>query len=153
MSMTILKNEQVQLLDSKALNDYIEQLNQRKAELDKKEELSEDEMEESEAIEESIKACDKAKEILLLEEQARIAEEEAKKYKVAEGTENMYHLRIVKGQRFDSNSGEELSSPYIQRFTRSEAENFVANYKSLGYKILEIIYQPTELFTDKHLSK
>ena len=153
MLMTILKNEQVQLLDSKALNDYIEQLNQRKAELDKKEELSEDEMEEGEAIEESIKACDKAKEILLLEEQARIAEEEAKKYKVAKGTENMYHLRIVKGQRFDSNSGEELSRPYIQRFTRSEAENFVANYKSLGYKILEIMYQPTELFTDKHLSK
>lgn len=145
MSMTILKNEQVRLLDSKALNDYMEQLNQRKAELDKKEDLSEDEMEEGEAIEESIKACDEAKEILLLEE--------AKKYKVAKGTENMYHLRIVKGQRFDSNSGEEISSPYVQRFTRSEAENFVANYKSLGYKILAIEYQPTELFTDKHLSK
>lgn len=143
--MTILKNEQVRLLDSKALNDYMEQLNQRKAELDKKEDLSEDEMEEGEAIEESIKACDEAKEILLLEE--------AKKYKVAKGTENMYHLRIVKGQRFDSNSGEEISSPYVQRFTRSEAENFVANYKSLGYKILAIEYQPTELFTDKHLSK
>ncbi len=153
MSMTILKNEQVQLLDSKALNDYTEQLNQRKAELDKKEELSEEEMEESEAIEESIKTCNKTKEMLLLEEQARIAEEEAKKYTVAEGTENMYHLRIVKGQRFDSNSGKEISSPYVQRFTRSEAENFVTNYKSLGYKILAIEYQPTELFTDKHLSK
>lgn len=153
MSMTILKSEQVLLLDSKALNDYMEQLNQRKAELDKKEELSEEEMEESEAIEESIKVCDKVKEMLLLEEQARIAEEEAKKYKVAKGTENMYHLRIVKGQRFDSNSGKEISSPYVQRFTRSEAENFVTNYKSLGYKILAIEYQPTELFTDKHLSK
>lgn len=153
MSMTILKSEQVLLLDSKALNDYTEQLNQRKAELDKKEELSEEEMEESEAIEESIKTCDKTKEMLLLEEQARIAAEEAKKYKVAKGTEDMYHLRIVKGQRFDSNSGKEISSPYVQRFTRSEAENFVTNYKSLGYKILAIEYQPTELFTDKHLSK
>lgn len=151
--MTILKSEQVLLLDSKALNDYTEQLNQRKAELDKKEELSEEEMEESEAIEESIKTCDKTKEMLLLEEQARIAAEEAKKYKVAKGTEDMYHLRIVKGQRFDSNSGKEISSPYVQRFTRSEAENFVTNYKSLGYKILAIEYQPTELFTDKHLSK
>lgn len=58
------------------------------------------------------------------------------------GQEHLAHIKIVKGQRFNPNTGEELSTPYIQTFTKSEFRVFESAAQRLGYKIIEILHKP-----------
>lgn len=70
--------------------------------------------------------------------------EEEKGYEVPEGTEKMVHLRLVKGRRFNSNTGEEISEPFVQMFTYGEYQLFKKNGASLGYIVVETLHNPYE---------
>lgn len=83
---------------------------------------------------------------LLLVDLAEVIEEKEKvateAYKVDKGSEKMVHLRIVRGRRFNPNTGKEESVPYVQKFTYGEWSLFKANYKGLGYRITAVLHDP-----------
>lgn len=58
------------------------------------------------------------------------------------GTEGLVHLEIVRGARYDSETGEPLSTPYVQMFTFGEYKNFKANASKVGYTIVKELYNP-----------
>lgn len=84
--------------------------------------------------------------IIDLEEQIELAEDEApvtsEGYKPEPGTEKLVHLSIVRGRRFDENTGKEISAPYKQMFTYGEYLNFKKSASLLGYTIVEELYNP-----------
>lgn len=51
-------------------------------------------------------------------------------------------LRLIKGKRYDSSTGELISTPFDQTFTFSEWNNFKLAYRGLGYQILEVLNDP-----------
>ena len=63
-------------------------------------------------------------------------------YKPKPGTEKLVHLSIVRGQRFDENTGKEISTPYTQMFTYGEYLNFKKSASLLGYVIVKELYNP-----------
>lgn len=63
-------------------------------------------------------------------------------YTPAPGTEKMVHVKIVRGRRFNPNTGAEETLPYVQKFTRGEWRLFKKHHKKLGYSIMEIMYNP-----------
>lgn len=93
-----------------------------------------------------------AEQIIDLEEQIELAVDEPEKpiaaalvkdeYVPAPGTENMVHLSIVRGRRFNEFTGEELSKPYTQTFTYGEYKNFKENASRIGYTIVKELYNP-----------
>lgn len=94
-----------------------------------------------------------AEKVIDLEEQIELAEDEPEKpqskkseapkgYTPKPGTEQLVHLKIVKGARFDENTGKELSTPYVQMFTYGEYINFKKSAPLLGYTIVEELYNP-----------
>lgn len=84
--------------------------------------------------------------VITQKEAEKPAETEAKPkgYEVPEGTENMVHLKLIRGHRYSSKTGKEVSSPFIQMFSFSEYQLFKNNYQSLGYEVVEILYNPYE---------
>lgn len=58
------------------------------------------------------------------------------------GTENMVHLSLVRGRRFNSMTGKEISKPFIQKFTFSEWQLFKNNFRGLGYTIMAALHDP-----------
>lgn len=96
--------------------------------------------------------------IVDLEEQIELAEDEPKQqskktegnkpfckegYVPKPGTEKLVHLKIVKtGNRYDPDTGKEVTAPYIQMFTYGEYKNFVKNASLIGMKIDEVLYNP-----------
>jgi len=62
-------------------------------------------------------------------------------YLVPKGEEDFVHARITKGQRFDPNTGKELSTPYIQKFGKREWKDIEVSVAKLGYKV-EILHLP-----------
>lgn len=88
-----------------------------------------------------------AEKVIDLEEQIELAEDEKPAqqengYKPAPGSEHLVHLSIIRGRRFDENTGKELSTPYIQKFTYTEYLNFVKNAPLIGYTIVKELYNP-----------
>lgn len=81
-----------------------------------------------------------AEAIVDLEEQVELAEENA--YKPAPGTENLIHASIVRGRRFNPDTGKEESVPYTQTFSLSEYNSFKKNAALLGYTIVSELYNP-----------
>lgn len=78
-----------------------------------------------------------------LEEAAESKKASAKSsYEVKPGTEDLVHLLIVKGRRFNSKTGKEESKPYVQLFTHSEWRVFKEHFKGLGYLILGVMHDP-----------
>ena len=63
-------------------------------------------------------------------------------YKPQPGTEHLVHLKIIRGHRFDENTGKELSTPYIQTFSYAEYQNFAKKASLIGYTIVEELYNP-----------
>lgn len=63
-------------------------------------------------------------------------------YEVKPGTEDLIHLRIVKGLRFNPKTGKAESKPYVQLFTHSEWRVFKEHFKGLGYLILGVMHDP-----------
>lgn len=85
--------------------------------------------------------------IIDLEEQIELAADEATEapadgYRPEPGTEHLVHLSIVRGRRFDENTGKELSTPYTQRFTYAEYLNFKKNASMIGYTIIKELWNP-----------
>ena len=64
------------------------------------------------------------------------------KAEIPKGCENAVVLKVVKGRRFNPNTGAEESKPYQQVFSFSEWQNFKKHYVSLGYTITEVINDP-----------
>lgn len=85
-----------------------------------------------------------AEQIVDLEEQIELAEDEKQvsSYKPKPGTEKLVHLSIIRGRRFDENTGKEISEPYVQMFTYNEYQNFIKKAELIGYTIIEELYNP-----------
>lgn len=75
------------------------------------------------------------------EESAKPTESE---YQVPKGTENMVHVQLVKGRRFNSRTGEEISKPFVQMYTFGEWQLFQKHGKSLGYEVIKVLHNPYE---------
>lgn len=58
------------------------------------------------------------------------------------GTENMVHLSIVRGRRFNPMTGKEESPLYTQMFTFAEWQLFKKTHKGLGYTIMAALHDP-----------
>lgn len=82
--------------------------------------------------------------IIDLKEQIELADDEVPTtgYKPQPGTEHLVHLSIIRGRRFDENTGKELSTPYVQKFTYGEYLNFIKRASLIGYTIVEELYNP-----------
>lgn len=63
-------------------------------------------------------------------------------YVPEKGTENMVHLSVVHGRRFNPNTGKEESKPYTQLFTFAEWQLFKKNFARLGYAIMAVLHDP-----------
>lgn len=62
-------------------------------------------------------------------------------YKVPIGEEDLVHVMITRGQRFDPNTGKEIIKPYLQKFGKREWNSLKEQMYKLGYKI-ELLYEP-----------
>ena len=58
------------------------------------------------------------------------------------GTEDMVHVSIVYGRRFNPLTGSEESTPFIQMFTFAEWQLFKKNFRTLGYTIMAALHDP-----------
>lgn len=63
-------------------------------------------------------------------------------YIPVKGTENLFHVSIVKGRRFNPNTGKPEAKPYIQLFSTAEFRVFEQASARLGYTILKILHEP-----------
>ena len=63
-------------------------------------------------------------------------------YIPASGTENMIHLSLVQGRRFNPHTGKEESKVFNQMFTFAEWQLFKKNHKNLGYTIMAALHDP-----------
>lgn len=63
-------------------------------------------------------------------------------YIPASGTENMIHLSLVQGRRFNPHTGKEESKVFNQMFTFAEWQLFKKNHKNLGYTIMAVLHDP-----------
>lgn len=86
-----------------------------------------------------------------LEEAIETKEKEAAETKVEEklavpaGTEHLIHLVICKGRRFNPKTGVEETKPYTQMFTKSELRLFLEYSGMMGYQILKVLHNPTDI--------
>lgn len=73
-----------------------------------------------------------------------VIEEKTKEpaYTPKKGTEDMVHLVLVKGRRFNPFTGVEESIPFTQMFTFAEWQLFKSNFKGLGYTIMKALHDP-----------
>lgn len=65
-------------------------------------------------------------------------------YVPPKGEENVAVLSLTKGRRFNPDTGEREAPVFTQKFSAGEYRLFMAYYKSLGYTIEEVIYNPFE---------
>ena len=63
-------------------------------------------------------------------------------YNPEPGTENMIHLSLVRGRRFNPHTGKEESKVFTQLFTFAEWQLFKKNYKNLGYTVVAALHDP-----------
>lgn len=78
----------------------------------------------------------------IIEEKAAKTKTEKSTYVPSPGTENMVHLLLVHGRRFNPLTGKEESAPFTQLFTFAEWQLFKENFKGLGYTIMEALHDP-----------
>lgn len=77
-------------------------------------------------------------------EQQKPEQAKSRAYVPPMGEENVAVLRLTKGRRFNPNTGEREAPVFTQKFNASEYRLFMAHYKSLGYTIEDVIYNPFE---------
>ncbi len=75
-------------------------------------------------------------------EQTGPAQSKATGYVPPKGEENVAVLRLTKGRRFNPDTGAREAPVFTQKFNASEYRLFMAHYKSLGYTIEEVVYNP-----------
>lgn len=79
----------------------------------------------------------------VIEEKSSASKTQAESgYTPKPGTENMVHLSIVRGRRFNPMTGKEESPVYTQVFTFAEWQLFKKAYKGLGYTIMAALHDP-----------
>lgn len=78
-----------------------------------------------------------------LEELKKQIAEEPTGYEVPKGTENMVHLSIVRGRRFNPQTGKEESMAYTQVFSINEFNLFKKSATLLGYSVIKVLHDPT----------
>lgn len=71
-----------------------------------------------------------------------VEDEKNSSYTPKKGTEKLVHLSIVKGRRFNPNTGKEETKPFVQLFTFSEWQLFKKNFAGLGYTIVGVLHDP-----------
>ena len=74
-------------------------------------------------------------------------------YEPEKGTEKMVHLMIVRGRRFNPQTGKEESKPYKQMFTHSEFQLFKKNANLLGYVVVKVLHDPYNQAKEMVLTK
>lgn len=77
-------------------------------------------------------------------EQPKSEQAKSNTYVPLKGEENVAVLSLTKGRRFNPDTGEREAPVFTQKFNASEYRLFMAHYKSLGYTIEEVIYNPFE---------
>ena len=65
-------------------------------------------------------------------------------YVPPKGEENVAVLSLTKGRRFNPDTGKREAPVFTQKFNANEYRLFMEHYKSLGYTIEEVIYNPFE---------
>lgn len=60
------------------------------------------------------------------------------------GTEGFYHVQMTKGKKFDPNTGEQISKPFVQVYTPGEYKHFAKFGEALGYCNIEVLWDPTK---------
>lgn len=75
-------------------------------------------------------------------EEPKPEQPKATSYVPPKGEENVAVLRLTKGRRFNPDTGEREAPVFTQKFNASEYRLFMTHYKSLGYTIEEIMYNP-----------
>ena len=81
-------------------------------------------------------------EIADIDEELKPVEHGKVGYIPEKGTEKMIHLMIVRGRRFNPQTGKEVSKPFKQYFTFGEFQLFKKNASLLGYAVLEVLHDP-----------
>ena len=77
-------------------------------------------------------------------ERAKPEQAKPKPYLPLKGEENIAVLSLTKGRRFNPDTGEREAPVFTQKFNASEYRLFMEHYKSLGYTIEDVIYNPFE---------
>lgn len=57
------------------------------------------------------------------------------------GEEDLVHVQVVRGDRFDKNTGEEISKPFMQKYGKKEWMQIRQHSASIGLSY-EVIYEP-----------
>lgn len=91
---------------------------------------------------EAIESAKSSKEPAVNSASIKPTADKASGYVPQKGTEQLVHVSIIRGQRFDENTGQELTKPYVQMFTYPEFKNFKKQASLIGYKIVEVLYNP-----------
>ena len=77
-------------------------------------------------------------------EQQKPEQAKPRAYVPPKGEENVAVLSLTKGRRFNPDTGKREAPVFTQKFSANEYRLFMAHYKSLGYTIEEVIYNPFE---------
>ena len=77
-------------------------------------------------------------------EQQKPEQAKSHAYVPPKGEENVAVLSLTKGRRFNPDTGKREAPVFTQKFSANEYRLFMAHYKSLGYTIEEVIYNPFE---------
>ena len=77
-------------------------------------------------------------------EQQKPEQQKPHAYVPPKGEENVAVLSLTRGRRFNPDTGEREAPVFTQKFSANEYRLFMTHYKSLGYTIEEVIYNPFE---------
>lgn len=77
-------------------------------------------------------------------EQQKPEQAKSHTYVPPKGEENVAVLSLTKGRRFNPDTGKREAPVFTQKFSANEYRLFMTHYKSLGYTIEEVIYNPFE---------
>ena len=142
------EQEDLLLLDSKELKAYREQVELEKSRLQALKKAGAIKPEQQSALNDiALHLVDVDEVIEERKSEVPSSEVEKLSYVPEKGTEKMVHVKVVKGRRFNPNTGVEESTVYKQLFTLGEWQLFKKNYRGLGYNIVEVLYNPFDDFT------
>ena len=76
------------------------------------------------------------------DDQKPVEQAKPRAYVPLKGEENIAVLSLTRGRRFNPDTGEREAPVFTQKFNASEYRLFMEHYKSLGYTIEDVIYNP-----------
>lgn len=130
-----------QQLTSKSLDELLvlkQDLSTRKQELEEKKARKDDWSDENQSELEEI-----VLQIVDIDEAIETKElDGSKKYEPAKGSETSIHLMVCKNVRYNQVTGKRIANEFIQIFSYSEWRAFKKHFKSLGYCIIKVLYDP-----------